>query len=47
MLIYASPVTVTAGQELRLCNTQDLISGPESDNGGRVCANIYGYFMQW
>ena len=45
MSIYDTPVAVTAGQELRLWYTQDLINGPESDNAGRVCADVFGYFM--
>ena len=45
MSIYNIPVEVTADQELRLWYTQDLRNGPESDNGGRVCADVYGYFM--
>ena len=45
MSIYDTPVSVSAGQELRLWYTEDLRNGPEHDNAGRVCADVFGYFM--
>lgn len=38
------PIAVTAGQELRLWYSQDLVNGIESDNGGRVCCDVYALF---
>ena len=45
MSIYDTPVSVSAGQELRLWYTEDLKNGFEGDNGGKVCADVFGYFM--
>ena len=45
MSIYDTPVAVTKDQELRVWYTEDLMNGHEHDNGGRVCADVFGYFM--
>lgn len=45
MSIYDTPVSVTAGQELRLWYSDDYENQWEYDNHGRVCADVYGYFM--
>ena len=45
MSIYDTPVTVSAGQELRLWYTEDLTNTHEDDDAGRVCADVFGYFM--
>jgi len=45
MSIYDTPVTVSAGQELRLWYTEDLTNTDEGGNAGRVCADVFGYFM--
>lgn len=45
MSIYDTPVAVTKDQELRLWYTEDLTNGYEINNGGRVCADVFGYFM--
>lgn len=45
MSIYDTPVEVTTGQELRLWYTEDLYNTWEADNGGKVCADVYGYYM--
>ena len=45
MSIYDTHVAVTTNQELRVWYTQDLRNFNEGDNEGRVCADVYGYFM--
>ena len=45
MSIYDTPVAVTADQELRVWFTEDLDNIVTGDNYGRVCADVYGYFM--
>ena len=37
-------ITVASDQELRLWYSQDLFNGPEHDNGGRVCCDVYAVF---
>ncbi|XP_078367052.1 uncharacterized protein LOC144651057 [Oculina patagonica] len=41
---FDDPITVSADQELRLWYTQDLFNGPEFDNGGKVCCDVYVQF---
>ena len=43
--IYVAPVSVTAGQKLRLWYLEDLKKSHEFDNHGKARANIYGEFM--
>ena len=38
------PVAVTSGQELRLWYSEDLMNGPEGDNGGRSCCDVFAIF---
>ena len=45
MSIYDAPVSVTAGQKLRLWYLEDLNKSYHSDNDGKACADIYGEFM--
>ena len=41
---FSDPVTVTSGQELRLWYSEDLKNGPEGDNGGKSCSDVYAIF---
>jgi len=43
--IYDAPQAITAGQELRVWYSEDLFDDAEGNNNGRVCADVYGYFM--
>ena len=45
MSIYDTPVSISAGQNLRLWYIEDLEDTWEGDNHGRVCADIYGEFV--
>lgn len=45
MSIYQTPVKIAAGQQLRLWYNEDLENSVESTNEGRVCADVYGYFI--
>ena len=45
MSIYDTPVSISAGQNLRLWYIEDLEDSWEGDNHGRVCADIYGEFV--
>lgn len=45
MSIYDTPVSISAGQNLRLWYIEDLEDSTEGDNHGRVCADIYGEFV--
>lgn len=45
MSVFATPIDVSVGQELRLWYTEDLENNTTGDNHGRVCADVYGYFM--
>ena len=38
------PIVVTTGQELHLWYSEDLMNGPEGDNGGRSCCDVYVLF---
>lgn len=40
----SDPISVTSGQELRLWYSEDLKDGPESDNGGTSCCDVYALF---
>ncbi|KAL9962256.1 hypothetical protein ACROYT_G031340 [Oculina patagonica] len=41
---FADPISVTSGQELRLWYSEDLKNGPEGDNGGTSCCDVYAMF---
>ena len=45
MSIYDTPVSISAGQNLRLWYIEDLEDTWEGDNHGRACADIYGEFV--
>jgi len=45
MSVYDTPQEISAGQELRVWYSKDLFNVAESNNNGRVCADVYGYFM--
>ena len=45
MSIYDTPVSISAGQNLRLWYIEDLEDSWEGDNHGRVCADNYGEFV--
>ena len=45
MSIYDTPQEIIAGQELRVWYSEDLFDHAEGNNYGRVCADVYGYFM--
>ena len=45
MSIYDTPVSISAGQNLRLWYIEDLDDTWEGDNHGRACADIYGEFV--
>ena len=40
-----SPYSVSSGQELRLWYGEDLDGHTESDNGGRVCCDVYALYI--
>ena len=46
MSIYDNPVEVTTGQQLRVWYSEDLYQDSYTNNHGRVCADVFGYFMQ-
>ncbi|XP_078384017.1 uncharacterized protein LOC144666449 [Oculina patagonica] len=41
---FADPISVTSGQELRLWYSEDLVNGPEGDNAGTSCCDVYAMF---
>ena len=45
MSIYDAPVSVTAGQKVRLWYLEDLKKSHEFDTHGKAGADIYGEFM--
>ena len=42
---FAKPYPVLAGQQLRLWYGEDLDDYTESDNGGKVCCDVYAQFQ--
>lgn len=42
---FTEPYAVLAGQQLRLWYGEDLQGYTESDNGGRVCCDVYVQFQ--
>ena len=42
--VFSQPHGVTAGQELRLWNGEDLVNQSEGDNGGSACCDVYVHY---
>ena len=42
---FSQPYPVLSGQQLRLWYGEDLKDYAESDNGGRVCCDVYALFV--
>jgi len=42
---FSPPLSVTAGQELRLFFAQDFMNIAETDNIGTSCADVYAYYV--
>ena len=45
-VFYDQKVLVTVGEEFRVWYSEDLFDIVEDDNSGKVCADVYGYFMK-
>ena len=43
--VFENPLAVQSGEELRLWYTDDLLDWYNSDDGGRVCCNVYAEFV--
>ena len=43
--VMSDPIPVEEGQELRLWYAEDLSDYYDTDNGGKVCADVYTLFM--
>ena len=43
--VFSHPHWVSLGQQLRVWYTQDLWDFYETDNGGRVCCDVYALFI--
>jgi len=42
---FSPPLSVTAGQELRLFFAQDFKNALETDNVGTSCTHVYAYYV--
>lgn len=43
--VFSHPLWVSSGQQLRVWNGEDLVDYLETDNGGRVCCDVYARYV--
>ena len=43
--VFSHPLWVSSGQQLRVWDGEDLVDYIETDNGGRVCCDVYARYV--